>query len=421
MKAARIAAASTIGTLLEYYDFAVYNALAALVFSLIFFPAHDPLTGMVLSLSTFAVGYLARPLGGALFGRLGDTRGRRFVLTSTLIVMGTATVLIGVLPSYQRAGIAAPCALVALRFVQGAALGGEWAGAVLLSFEHGPADARGLHAAWAQMGPALGTLLATGLIAAITYLLSPTQFLAWGWRLPFLLSLAVAGFGLWIRRGVEETPIFSAIQARQSTVRAPIGAVLKQHWRRLLLAGGSRIGPDVLYSLLAAFTLTYLTTIRHQSRSAALLAVTIGSVVHASTVVWCGRLSDRFGRRPVYALGVLCAMVWAFGYFRLLDSLQPLAIVLAVASGFFIHALMYGPQAAFIVEQFPTRVRYAGASLAYTWVGVIGGGPAPLVFAALWRAQRSTLPLSLYLAGALGVTAIVLLIARETADRPLEH
>jgi MFS family permease len=421
MKAGRIAAASTVGTLLEYYDFAVYNSLAALVFNLIFFPAHDPLTGVVLSLSTFAVGYLARPLGGVVFGRLGDTRGRRFVLTSTLLVMGTATVLIGLLPSYERAGIAAPLALVVLRFVQGAALGGEWAGAVLLSFEHGPADARGLHAAWAQMGPALGTLLATAFIAAITYLLSPAEFQAWGWRLPFLISLAVAGFGLWVRRRVEETPIFSAIRARQSTERAPIGVVLRNHWRRLLVAGGSRIGPDVLYSLLAAFTLTYLSSIRHQSRSTALLAVTIGGLVHAGTVVWCGRLSDRFGRRPVYAAGVLCAIIWAFGYFRLLDSLQPVAIVLAVASGFFIHALMYGPQAAFIVEQFPSRVRYAGASLAYTWVGVIGGGPAPLVFAALWRSYRSTLPLSLYLVAALCATGIALLVARETALRPLEH
>jgi MFS family permease len=416
----RIAAASTVGTLLEYYDFAVYNSLAALVFNVIFFPAHDPLTGVVLSLATFAVGYLARPLGSVVFGRLGDTRGRRFVLTSTLIVMGTTTVLIGLLPTYASAGIGAPVALVALRFVQGAALGGEWAGAVLLSFEHSPTDARGLNAAWAQMGPALGTLLATGFIATITYLLTPDDFQSWGWRIPFLVSVAVAGFGLWIRLRVKETPIFAAIQSRQITVRAPLGAVLRGYWRRLLLAGGSRIGPDVLYSLLAAFTLTYLTTVLHRSRAAALVAVTIGGIVHASTVCWCGGLSDRLGRRPVYAAGVACAIVWAFAYFRVLNSLQPVAIVLAVASGFFIHALMYGPQAAFIVEQFPTRVRYAGASLAYTWVGVIAGGPAPLIFAALWRSTRSTLSLSLYLVAALCLTAVALLLARETAQRPLE-
>jgi len=409
-----------VGTLLEYYDFAAYNSLAALVFGALFFSASDPMSGAIFAFSTFAVGYAARPIGGIVFGRLGDRRGRRFVLTATLLVMGSATVLIVLLPTYASAGRIAPLLLIASRFVQGAALGGEWAGAVLLSFEHSAPPSRGLNAAWAQMGPSLGTLLATGLIASMTYLLRPEQFQSWGWRVPFLVSVGVAGFGLWIRTGVEETPVFSALKARHADTRAPIQELLSKYWRRLLIAGGSRVGADVMYSLLASFSLTYLTAVRQQSRSSALLAVSIGVAVNAMIIPWCGRLSDWLGRRAVCAAGALLAIGWGFAFFRLLDGQDPLTITLAVAGGFAIHALMYGPQAAFIVEQFPTHVRYAGASLAYTWVGLLGGGLAPLLFATLWRSYHRSLALSLYLAAALCITCLALLLADETARRPLE-
>ena len=416
----RIAAASMVGTMLEYFDFAVYNSLAALVFNRIFFPSFDPLAGTILAFATFAVGYLARPFGGVLFGRLGDRRGRRFVLMATLLLMGVTTVAIGLLPTYRDAGIISPVLLVLLRFVQGMALGGEWAGAVLLSLEHGGPDHRGRNAAWAQVGPALGTLLATGFIALITVTMPAEAFQSWGWRLPFLASTVLIVFGLWLRTGVDETPLFEQLRTRQSLARSPVRDVLIGHWRRLLIAGGARIGADVQYSLLVAFTLTYLTTILHQSRSLALVAVSIGCVCSAVAIPCFGALSDRRGRRPVYAAGLLLTLAWGFSYFRLLDSQAPVLICTAVALGFVIHATMYGPQAAFIAEQFPTRVRYAGCSLAYTFVGIIGGGLAPMVFAAMLRATGSTFPISIYLAAALAVSALAVLAARETSRVPLD-
>ena len=416
----RIAAASMIGTTLEYFDFAVYNSLAALVFNRIFFPSFDPLAGTILAFATFAVGYLARPFGGVFFGRLGDRRGRRYVLIATLLLMGTTTVAMGLLPTYQNAGIASPVLLVLLRFVQGTALGGEWAGAVLLALEHGVSDRRGRNGAWAQAGPSLGTLFATGFIALVTMAMPPTAFQQWGWRLPFLASAGLIAFGLWLRTGVDETPLFTELRTRAAVARAPVREVVANHWRRLLVAGGVRIGPDVLYSMLAAFTLTYLVTVLHQPRGLALVAVSIGCAFSAATIPLFGALSDRRGRRPVYAVGLLLTLAWAFAYFPLLDSQRPMLICLAVATGFVIHASMYGPQAAFIAEQFPTRVRYAGSSLAYTFVGIVGGGLAPLAFAALLRSTGSTSAISIYLAGAVGLSGLAVIAARETSRQPLD-
>ncbi|MGO4327599.1 MFS transporter [Cupriavidus sp. 2TAF22] len=416
----RLAAASTIGTTLEWYDFTVYNLMAALVFNAIFFPSFDPLTGTILAFSTYAVGYVSRPLGGVLFGHLGDKLGRRFVLVATLILMGVATGLMGVLPTYQSLGIWSPLLLVALRFVQGAAIGGEWAGAVLLSMEHGAQHQRGRNASFTQVGPSCGTLLGTGFIALVSLWLSPEDFQAWGWRIPFLSSVLLVVFGLWLRRGVEETPLFKEMEARKSTAKTPIKEVFVDHWRRLLVAGGARIGSDVLYALVVVFTLTYVTSVLHLSRPLALTATMIGAACNAIAVPLFGSLSDRLGRRPVYIAGALLAAVWAFVFFRLMDSAQPLQICAAVVVGLVIHAMMYGPQAAFVTEQFPTRVRYAGSSLAYTLAGILGGGFAPLIIASLYKSYGSTIAISLYVCLALAVTLAALLVARETARKPLE-
>ena len=416
----RLAAASTIGTTLEWYDFTVYNLMAALVFNAVFFPSFDPLTGTILAFSTYAVGYVSRPLGGVLFGHLGDKLGRRFVLVATLILMGVATGLMGLLPTYMSWGIWSPILLVALRFLQGAAIGGEWAGAVLLSMEHGEQHQRGRNASFTQVGPSCGTLLGTGFIAVVSLWLSPEDFQAWGWRIPFLSSVLLVLFGLWLRKGVEETPLFKEMEARKSTAKTPIKEVFVDHWRRLLVAGGVRIGSDVLYALVVVFTLTYVTSVLHLSRPLALTATMIGAACNAIAVPLFGSLSDKLGRRPVYIAGALLAVVWAFVFFRLMDSAQPLQICAAVVVGLIIHAMMYGPQAAFVTEQFPTRVRYAGSSLAYTLAGIVGGGFAPLIIASLYKSYGSTLAISLYVSAAVALTLVALLVARETAKKPLE-
>lgn len=418
--AGRLATASIVGTTLEYYDFAVYNMLAALVFNKLFFPSFDPLSGTLLAFSTFAVGYLSRPVGGVIFGHLGDRYGRRFVLVATLLLMGVTTGLMGLLPIYTTAGIASPIMLVVLRFIQGAALGGEWAGAVLLSVEHGDPQRRGRNASWAQMGPSLGTLLATGSIALITLLLTPDEFLAWGWRVPFFASVALVAFGLWIRVGVDETPLFKQLEKLHSKAQAPISEVVRGHWRSLVVGGGVRIGPDVLYSLAVAFSLSYLTTVLGLSRTLALTALSLGGVVNALTIPWFGGLSDRWGRRVVYGSGAVLGLIWMFAFFPLLETRQPALIVLAIVVALTVHAMMYGPQAAFIAEQFPTRVRYAGASLAYTLAGIVGGGIAPMVSTALLQRFGTPLAVSSYAALALLITCVVLFIVRERARDQLD-
>jgi MFS family permease len=410
----RLAFASIAGTALEYYDFAVYNTLAALVFNKLFFPTVDPLTGTLLAFATYWVGYLSRPLGGILFGNLGDRRGRRHVLVMTLLIMGASTMLIGMLPTYDNAGLLAPILLVTLRFVQGMALGGEWAGAVLLSVEHGAEHQRGRNASFAQMGPSTGVLIATGTMALINWLLPEEQLLDWGWRIPLLASVLLVAFGLWLRLGVPETPEFIALEHEGKQSRAPLGEVFTGHWRRLLTAGGSRFGTDVMYSLITAFCVFYVTTILGLSRTLATVALAIGAFFNVVFIFAAGTLSDRLGRRVVYGLGAAAAAFWLWFLFPLLNSKSELAIVAAFASGLSVHAFMYGPQGAFIAEQFPARIRYAGSSVAYTFAGVFAGGLAPLAFTRIYQASHETGGIVLYAAIALVITVLALLSSRHS-------
>jgi MFS family permease len=286
--------------------------------------------------------------------------------------------------------------------------------------EHGKPRNRGLNASWTQVGPSAGTLLAAGAIAVTTTLLNDAEFLSWGWRLPFLASSVLVLFGFWIRWSVEETPHFNQLQVGHATPKAPIVEVLKYHWRNLLVAGGVRIGSDVVYGLLAVFTLTYVTQKLGLSRSLALTAVLIGAGVHAVSVPLLAALSDRVGRRNVYGFGALASAIGSFALFALLDTKSPAMIIAAISVGMVFQAAMFGPQGAFVTEQFPARVRYTGSSLAYTFAGVLGGGFAPLIFATLLREYPDTYAIPVYVTGALVVTLIALLAATEKAGREID-
>jgi MFS family permease len=403
-----IAAASAVGTTLEWYDFALYNAMAGLVFNNIFFPSFDPLAGTLLAFSTYAIGYVARPLGGIVCGRLGDIFGRRPVLIGTVSLMGAATTLIGLLPGYDAIGVLSPILLVLLRLIQGVALGGEWAGAVLLSVEHGRSDRRGINASWAQCGVPAGTLLATAALALTTYLTTGADFVAWAWRIPFLISVALMGFGLWLRRSVTETPQFRALEANNETAKAPVNEVLRSHWSRVLIGCSIKFGPDAFYNLIVTFSLTYLTQVLSVQRSIALTAVSLGSLTALMVIPLFGALSDRWGRSAIYLAGAGLAILWTFVFFQLLDTKLPSVIALAVIAGLIIHASMWGPQSSFITEQFPARLRYTGSSLSYTLAGVVAGA-TPAVLVALLRQSHGSMMPSVYVAFLLILTAIAVL------------
>lgn len=407
-------AASLTGTALEWYDFAVYSAAAAVVFPIVFFPSSDPMTGTILAFSTYAVGYISRPVGGIVFGRLGDRIGRKKVLVATLMIIGVATVLIGVLPGYATIGIAAPIILVLLRFAQGVGVGGEWGGAVLLSSEYGDPHRRGFWASAAQVGPPAGNLLANGALAVLTLALTEEQFLSFGWRLAFLLSALLVGFGLWIRLKLEDTPVFKAIEAHGQQPDAPIREVFSTELRPLIAAVLCRVGPDVLYALFTVFTLTYGIQVLGYQRNQVLTAVLIGSAFQLFMIPLAGAVSDRINRRLVYGTAAVVGAVWTFVFFGILGGKNEPMLIIGIVFGLMAHSFMYGPQAAFIVEQFSPRLRSTGSSLAYTFAGVIGGAIAPLMFTLLLAQFGTWVPVAIYVAVAAVVTLIGLALGRNS-------
>ncbi|MDQ0848306.1 MFS family permease [Arthrobacter sp. B3I9] len=405
--------ASLTGTSLEYYDFAIYSVASALVFPKIFFPGNDEFVGLLLSFSTFAVGYLARPIGGIVFGRLGDKIGRKHVLVITLLLIGVATVLIGVLPDYSVIGVAAPTILVLLRLAQGIGVGGEWGGAVLLSSEFGDAHKRGFWSSAAQIGPPAGNLMANGVLAVLAAALSAQDFLSWGWRIAFLASALLVVFGLVIRLKLEETPIFKAIKGHGEAPKAPITDVFRQEPRALVAAALSRVGPDVLYSLLTVFVAVYATKELGMTTSNVLAAILIGSAFQLVLIPAAGALTDRINRRLVYGVAAVGTAVYIPLFFLMIQGRSVAMLTVGVVIGLAFHAFMYGPQAAYITEQFPARLRYAGSSLAYTLAGVIGGAIAPLVFTALYAASGNWFTIAAYLAVASAVTVVGLALGRN--------
>ncbi|MFC9817195.1 MFS transporter [Streptomyces virginiae] len=426
----RIVAASLIGTTIEWYDFFLYGSAAALVFNELFFPDSEPLVGTLLAFLTYAIGFAARPLGGLVFGHYGDKIGRKRLLVLSLLLMGGATFAMGLLPTHASIGVGAPVLLTLLRLIQGFALGGEWGGAVLLVSEHGDDEHRGFWASWPQAGAPGGNLLATGVLALLAAVQSDEAFLAWGWRIPFLLSGVLVMIGLWIRISVSESPVFLEAQARAARQAAagveakpPVAEVFRTNWRGVLTAIGTRLGENISYYVITAFLLVYVTSHLGLPKSDGLNAVLIGSAVHFAAIPAWGALSDRIGRRPVTLIGSAGMIGWAFAFFAMLDSKSFPVIVAAVTVGLLLHGAMYGPQAAFISEMFATEVRYSGASMGSQLASIIGGALAPIVAVALLKDYGSSVPVSVYLGAAAAVTTLTVLVAKETRGRSLarEH
>jgi metabolite-proton symporter len=411
----KVIVASLIGTSLEWYDFFIYGTAAALVFNKIFFPSFEPLVGTLLAFTTYAVGFVARPLGGFIFGHYGDRLGRKNVLVVTLLLMGVATFLIGLLPTYASVGVWAPILLVALRFLQGLGLGGEWGGAVLMTMESGDANRRGLNASWPQVGVPLGLLLANGVLSLMGVVTNDAAFLSWGWRVPFLLSGLLVVVGLWIRLTIAESPLFREVEDSETKAAAPILEVLLRYPKQVLLAIGARVGVDVAFYTFVLFITTYVATYLKLPRNYALNAVLIAAAVQVLLIPFFGSLSDRIARRPVYLAGAIGAAVWVFVFFALLDTGNFWLIVLATVVALILHAAMYGPQASFISEMFPTKVRYTGASMGYQLAGIIGGALAPIISVALLSRFDTSIAVSVYAVVMLLVTIVCVLLAPETS------
>jgi len=411
----RVVAASMIGTTIEWYDFFLYGSAAALVFNKLFFPSFDPFVGTLLAFATYAVGFVARPLGGIVFGHFGDRVGRKRLLMLSLILMGVATVLIGLLPSYAQIGVWAPIGLIALRLVQGFAVGGEWGGAVLMAAEHGDARRRGFWASWPQAGIAAGSLLSAGMLAIMAGVMSEDQFLAWGWRVPFILSALLVAVGWYIRNRVSESPMFeAAIEEAEDLPKLPAMEVLRERPLAILLGSGLRVGENISYYILTVFSLTYLVDVAAESRGLALEALLIGAAVQFFAIPLLALLSDRIGRRPVYAFGAFGLAGFIFAFFPLLASGEHAWIVFALVAGLFFHSAMYGPQAAFITELFPTRIRYSGVSIAYQLTSIVAGSLAPIIALWLYKEYGSATPVAIYVGVACAISGVSALLARET-------
>lgn len=410
--------ASFIGTTIEWYDFFLYNTAAALVFGKLFFPTLDPLAGTLSAYGTYAVGFVARPLGGALFGHYGDRVGRKTMLVWSLVIMGVATTLIGVIPTYASIGVWAPILLVIVRFAQGIGVGGEWGGAVLMAVEHSGGARRGLHGSWPQMGVPAGLLLSTGVFALLTSKLSDSAFLAWGWRLPFLLSALLIVFGMFVRLRLLETPAFRSEVARTGAPSAPLVEVFRRHPREILVGMGMRFAQNVLFYIFTVFVLGYGEQTLGYSKATMLGGVATGAAVGLFSIPAFAALSDRVGRRPVYLAGGILSLLYAFPFFWLMGQgpgFVALAIVLGLNVG---QDMMYGPQAAYFAELFSTRVRYSGASLIYQLTSVFSGGLAPFIALVLLRTY-GVHAVAGYMAASCALTVVATLCAPETHRREL--
>lgn len=415
----RVVIASFIGTTIEWYDFFLYGTAAALVFNKLFFPSLELQQGTMAAFATYAVGFFARPIGGIVFGHFGDKIGRKSMLVTTLMLMGVATILIGLLPTYEQIGIWAPLLLVTLRFVQGFGVGGEWGGAVLMAVEHGSEGRRGFYASWVQAGVPVGLLLANAVFMMASSM-EEKAFLAWGWRIPFLLGVVLLGVGMFIRLKIIESPVFTQAKTQDAGPKVPILAVLRDHPRNVLLAMGARFAENAFFYIFTVLVLSYGSQQLGLPKPTLLNAVLVGSAVQLVVIPWFGALSDRLGRRPVYLGGALFLMLFAFPFFWMIETKQVSLVILAVVIGLIGHSAMYGPQAAFFSELFGTRVRYSGASLGYQLASPLAGGLAPLIATALLdQFSGQPWPVAVYLIVMAVITLVSVWLAEETNKKAL--
>jgi metabolite-proton symporter len=424
----KVVFASLIGTAVEWYDFFLYGSAAALVFGALFFPDADPVNATLLAFGTYAVGFVARPLGGVVFGHFGDRVGRKKMLVVALMMMGVATFAIGLLPTYATIGVAAPILLLLCRLLQGFAVGGEWGGAVLMAAEHGDEARRGFWSSWPQAGVPLGNLLATGVLFVLAAFQSDADFEAWGWRIPFLLSAVLVLIGLYVRLQLEESPVFQEAHAEIAEKKAesshmPILEVVKNYPKEVFIAMGMRMAENISYYIFTIVSITYVTTYLGQDKGLILKMLLIGAALQFFLVPTIGLLSDKVGRRPLYFTGAVGVGVWGFVFFGLLETNRPGPVLLAVVVGLFFHTLMYAPQAAFFSELFGTSVRYTGASVGYQLASIFAGALAPIIAVELLgpKEESNTFAVGIYVAVAAVLTIIAVAFAKETKASSLRH
>ncbi|MGN6440391.1 MAG: MFS transporter [Arthrobacter sp.] len=420
----RVVAASMVGTVVEWYEFFLYATAATLVFGKYFFPATgNDLDGIIQAFLTYAVGFIARPLGGIVFGQIGDRLGRKPTLQLTIVIIGVSTFLMGCLPGFADIGYLAPALLVALRFIQGFALGGEWGGAVLLVAEQSPNKTRAFWSSWPQAAVPVGNLLATLVLYIMSTTLSSEAFLGWGWRVAFWLSAVIVFVGYYIRTNVSESRIFleaKELVEKEQAVSYGVFEVLRKYPKGIFQAMGLRFAENIMYYLVVSFSIVYLKSVHKYDTSSLLLALLIAHIIHFAIIPQYGRLADRIGRKPVYLAGAILGATWPFFAFPMFDTRNAVVIVLAVTIGLILHGLMYAGQPAIMAEMFPTRMRYSGASLGSQVTSIFAGSLAPLLATQWLKDTGSWLPTAIYLVVACVITAVAVLSLKETKGVALE-
>jgi metabolite-proton symporter len=417
----RAVIASTIGTTIEWYDFFLYGTVTGLVFARLYFPNSDPLVGTLNAFAIYAVGFIARPIGAAIFGHWGDRLGRKSALIATLMLMGIATFLVGVVPTYNSIGIWGAIILTVLRFIQGVGVGGEWGGSVLMSMEWARSNQhRGFVASWPQFGVPSGLFLSNIAVLVFSSISGPA-FVTWGWRIPFLLSIVLVGIGLWIRLGILETPVFRKLLEEERIEEAPMTEVFRKQPKEVFLSAFARMGEQAPFYIFTAFVFSYGITALHISRDMLLLSVLVASCVSFITIPLAGHLSDRYGRKRMYIIGTCMTLVFGWIYFALLDTLVPFWIFIAIVASLIPHDTMYGPQAALIAESFTGRLRYSGASIGYQLASIIAGGPAPLIATALFASYHSWTAIAWYITACCVISLIAVAMMKDYTNKDISR